>query len=144
MFFGVLYHLRHPLLALEKIFSVASGSLLLQTANFEDEALGDESAAKVHPFGIQSGTAEQPHFDPTVSGSPTEPAYETCCSTLDSSTWRSSIRAPGPYSAPPLRCEALAFRPTNRRPPGPKSRLFVLRSAVRDSLADGEEHETVR
>lgn len=66
MFFGVLYHLRHPLLALEKIFSVASGSLLLQTANFEDEALGDESAAKFHPFGIQSGTAEQPHFDPTV------------------------------------------------------------------------------
>ena len=66
MFFGVLYHLRHPLLALEKIESVCSGNLLLQTANFEDPALGDTGAAKFHPFGIQSGPPEKPMFDPTV------------------------------------------------------------------------------
>ena len=52
MFFGVLYHLRHPLLALEKIFSVASGTMLLQTANYEESAVGDLSVAKFHPFGI--------------------------------------------------------------------------------------------
>ncbi len=66
MFFGVLYHLRHPILALEKIASVCSGKLLLQTANYEDEALGDLSVARFHPFGIESGPAENPTFDPTV------------------------------------------------------------------------------
>ena len=66
MFFGVLYHLRHPILALEKIFGVASGTLLLQTASFEDPALGTESAAKFHPFGIESGPPENRQHDPTV------------------------------------------------------------------------------
>jgi tRNA (mo5U34)-methyltransferase len=66
MFFGVLYHLRHPLLALEKIASVCSGKLLIQTANYEDSTLGDLSVAKFHPFGIQSGPADNPTFDPTV------------------------------------------------------------------------------
>ncbi len=66
MFFGVLYHLRNPILALEKIFSVCSGTTLLQTANFENEALGDNSAAEFHPFGIESGPADNRSFDPTV------------------------------------------------------------------------------
>ncbi|MBV8362883.1 MAG: DUF1698 domain-containing protein [Deltaproteobacteria bacterium] len=66
MFFGVLYHLRNPLLALEKIFNVCSGTLLLQTATFEDAALGDTAAAQFHPFGIRSGPPEKPQFDPTV------------------------------------------------------------------------------
>jgi tRNA (mo5U34)-methyltransferase len=66
MFFGVLYHLRHPLLALEKIFEVASGTLLLQTACFDDPALGEDSAAKFHPFGIESGPAEKRVWDHTV------------------------------------------------------------------------------
>ena len=66
MFFGVLYHLKHPLLALERIFAVASGTLLMQAASFEDAALGDASVAKFHPFGIQSGPAENPVWDPTV------------------------------------------------------------------------------
>ena len=65
-FFGVLYHLRHPLLALEKISSVCTGSMLLQTANFESPDLADVPVAKFHPFGIQSGTREKPMFDPTV------------------------------------------------------------------------------
>lgn len=65
-FFGVLYHLRHPLLALEKIFSVCAGTILLQTANFESRDLVDVPIAKFHPCGIQSGTPEKPMFDPTV------------------------------------------------------------------------------
>jgi tRNA (mo5U34)-methyltransferase len=66
MFFGVLYHLRHPILAIEKIFGVASGTVLLQTASFEDPALGTDAAAKFHPFGIESGPPEKRQFDPTV------------------------------------------------------------------------------
>jgi tRNA (mo5U34)-methyltransferase len=66
MFFGVLYHLRHPLLALERIARVCTGSLLMQTANYEDPAFGDQAFAKFHPFGIESGPKEAPLFDPTV------------------------------------------------------------------------------
>jgi len=66
MFFGVLYHLRHPLFAMEKVFNVCSGSVLVQSDNFEDERLGDNAFAEFHPFGIQSGTPENPMFDPTV------------------------------------------------------------------------------
>jgi tRNA (mo5U34)-methyltransferase len=66
MFFGVLYHLRHPILAIEKIFSVTSGTLLLQTASFEEPSLGDVGAAKFHPFGIESGPADSRVLDPTV------------------------------------------------------------------------------
>jgi hypothetical protein len=31
-----------------------------------DESLGNESAAKFHPFGIKSGPADAPTHDPTV------------------------------------------------------------------------------
>jgi tRNA (mo5U34)-methyltransferase len=72
MFFGVLYHLRHPILAIEKIFGVTSGTLLMQTASFEDPALGTESAAKFHPFGIESGPPEDRQLDPTVFWVPNE------------------------------------------------------------------------
>ena len=37
--FGVLYHLRHPILSLEKLASVYTGTLLLQTANYEHATL---------------------------------------------------------------------------------------------------------
>lgn len=66
MFFGVLYHLRNPILALEKIFSVCSGTLLLQTHGFEDEVVGDQSMARFYPFGIESGPADKRMWDPTV------------------------------------------------------------------------------
>jgi len=65
MFFGVLYHLRHPILALEKLHSVCSGDLLLQTADFED-ADDDTAAARFHPFGITSGPPDNPVHDNTV------------------------------------------------------------------------------
>jgi tRNA (mo5U34)-methyltransferase len=66
MFFGVLYHLRNPILALEKIFSICSGTVLLQTHGFEDPAIGDQSMARFYPFGIESGPPEKRSWDPTV------------------------------------------------------------------------------
>lgn len=68
MFYGVLYHLRHPLLALERIHDLCSGSLLIQTATWEDPAHHDEPLVRFHPRGIDSGPGEsgKPLFDPTV------------------------------------------------------------------------------
>src|SRR6266446_2708964 len=66
MFFGVLYHLRNPILALEKIFDVCTGTLLLQTAGLDDPAIGDQPMAKFHPFGIESGPPGRRAWDPTV------------------------------------------------------------------------------
>lgn len=63
MFFGVLYHLRHPLLALEKIHSVCTGTLLMQTSTCDNRS--DTPMAEFHPFGITSGPADKPSYDPT-------------------------------------------------------------------------------
>ena len=63
MFFGVLYHLRHPLLALEKIHSVCSGTVLMQTAVAQNWS--SKPMAEFHPFGITSGPPENPSRDPT-------------------------------------------------------------------------------
>ena len=62
MFFGVLYHLRHPILALQKIASVCTGTVLMQTATCADTS---EKPMEVHPFGIISGPADKPERDPT-------------------------------------------------------------------------------
>jgi tRNA (mo5U34)-methyltransferase len=68
LFYGVLYHLRHPLLALESILSVCTGRMLLQTAIHEDPNVSDTPMAKFCPHGVQSGPDEdgKPLFDPTV------------------------------------------------------------------------------
>jgi tRNA (mo5U34)-methyltransferase len=63
MFFGVLYHLRHPLLALQKIHSVCTGSIIMQTALCENQS--DRPIAEFHPFGIKSGPPDNPIHDPT-------------------------------------------------------------------------------
>ncbi len=63
MFFGVLYHLRHPLLALEKVHAVCTGTLLMQTAMCSDAE--DKPMAEFHPFGLQSGPPDNPSYDPT-------------------------------------------------------------------------------
>ncbi len=63
MFFGVLYHLRHPLLALEKIHSICTGTLLMQTSTCSDRS--DTPLAEFHPFGITSGPQENRSCDPT-------------------------------------------------------------------------------
>ena len=65
-FFGVLYHLRNPILALEKILSVCTGRMLLQTASMEIESHRDVPLARFYPFGMPSGPPEKPIFDPTV------------------------------------------------------------------------------
>lgn len=65
-FFGVLYHLRNPILALEKIRTVCTGTMLLQTANMEIPSEGDAALARFYPFGMPSGPPEKPQFDPTV------------------------------------------------------------------------------
>jgi len=66
MFFGVLYHLRHPLLALERLRSVCSGSLLLQTATWEVAGEDQIPLARFDPFGIESGPEDRRTRDPTV------------------------------------------------------------------------------
>lgn len=66
MCFGVLYHLRHPLLALEQLRSVCSGTLLLQTATWEVARQGDLPLARFDPFGVESGPEGQRSRDPTV------------------------------------------------------------------------------
>lgn len=71
MFFGVLYHVKHPWYALEKITSVCTGTLLLQTLVTDDAAYRDLSLSWFHPFGIQSGPPENPQHDPTVFWVPT-------------------------------------------------------------------------
>ncbi len=63
MFFGVLYHLRHPILALQKIQTVCTGTLLMQTATCDNQS--DKPLAEFHPFGVRSGPPERPSHDPT-------------------------------------------------------------------------------
>lgn len=71
MFFGVLYHLKHPWYALEKLHSVCSGSLLLQTLVTDEPQFRDMSMSVFHPFGIESGPPENRQLDPTVFWVPT-------------------------------------------------------------------------
>jgi len=68
LFYGVLYHLRHPLLALTRILSVCTGTMLLQTAIHEEPGLSHQPMAKFHPRGMESGPDEEGKrlFDPTV------------------------------------------------------------------------------
>ncbi len=65
LFFGVLYHLRHPLLALEKIFDVCTGTLLMQTATHEVPGNEDVSLAKFNPGWMASGKQGELQ-DPTI------------------------------------------------------------------------------
>ena len=62
-FFGVLYHLRNPILALEKIASVCSGTLLLQTATCSNTS--STPMAEFHPFGLTVNTGKESKTDPT-------------------------------------------------------------------------------
>jgi tRNA (mo5U34)-methyltransferase len=49
LFFGVLYHLRHPLLALDELRELTRGTVLLETA-VSDHELGDRSGDAVARF----------------------------------------------------------------------------------------------
>jgi len=76
LFFGVLYHLRHPLLALEKIRNVCTGTLLMQTAT--GALASEQAAADFYPFGVPSGPPDNPIYDPTCFWFP-NPA---CCEAM--------------------------------------------------------------
>jgi tRNA (mo5U34)-methyltransferase len=65
-FFGVLYHLRNPLLALERVASVCAGTLLLQTAIHEVPGAEHVPLAKFQPLGMESGPPGKRMHDPTV------------------------------------------------------------------------------
>ena len=65
LFYGVFYHLKHPQLALERIRSICTGTLLFQTHVFEEPAVKDEPTARFYPHGMLSGLQGE-HFDPTV------------------------------------------------------------------------------
>jgi SAM-dependent methyltransferase len=71
MFFGVLYHTKHPWYALEKIASVCTGTLLLQTLVTDEAQYRDLSLSWFHPFGIESGPPENRQHDPSVFWVPT-------------------------------------------------------------------------
>jgi tRNA (mo5U34)-methyltransferase len=66
LFFGVLYHLRNPLLALDRVLGVCAGSLLLQTVTQEVPGAADIPLARFQPSGMASGRPEAPLHDPTV------------------------------------------------------------------------------
>jgi tRNA (mo5U34)-methyltransferase len=76
MFFGVLYHLRHPILALQKVASVCTGTVLMQTATCDNTS--NKALAEFHPFGIKSGPPDNPSYDPTCFWFPNI----ACCKAL--------------------------------------------------------------
>jgi tRNA (mo5U34)-methyltransferase len=66
LFFAVLYHVRNPLLALERVLGVCAGTLLLQTATHEVTGAADVPLARFQTCGMESGPPEKPTHDPTV------------------------------------------------------------------------------
>lgn len=65
LFYGVFYHLRHPQLALEKILSVCTGTLLFQTVTLENDDIAHLPMGQFHPRGLMSGPQRE-LWDPTV------------------------------------------------------------------------------
>jgi tRNA (mo5U34)-methyltransferase len=65
LFYGVFYHLKHPQLALERIRSICTGTMLFQTHVNDEPAVASAPWARFHPHGLMSG-GEGEHFDPTV------------------------------------------------------------------------------
>jgi tRNA (mo5U34)-methyltransferase len=70
MCFGLLYHVAHPLLALEKIAAVTKGTLLLQSFTLETASSEDVPLARFQWDGIMSGPPEHRIHDPTVFWEP--------------------------------------------------------------------------
>jgi hypothetical protein len=64
-FYGVLYHLKHPQLALERIRSICTGQIRFQTFIQEEPAVQGTPWARYFPHGMMSG-GNQELFDPTV------------------------------------------------------------------------------
>jgi tRNA (mo5U34)-methyltransferase len=65
LFYGVFYHLKHPQLALERIRSICTGTLLFQTHVSDEPAVKGTPWARFYPHGMMSGGGGE-DFDPTV------------------------------------------------------------------------------
>ncbi len=66
LFMGVLYHLRHPLVALEAVRSVCGDALILQTITTpHDRALNEIDSATLQKVGLRSPVLMEDRF-PTV------------------------------------------------------------------------------
>jgi tRNA (mo5U34)-methyltransferase len=65
LFYGVFYHLRHPQLALEKVLSVCTGTLLFQTVTLDNDDVAHLPMGQFHPHGLMSGPRRE-LWDPTV------------------------------------------------------------------------------
>ena len=63
--YGLLYHLKHPQYALEKVRSVCTGQLLFQTHIAEEQSIGDTPWARYYPHGMSSGPNNE-DWDPTI------------------------------------------------------------------------------
>ncbi|MEP7288887.1 MAG: DUF1698 domain-containing protein [Chloroflexota bacterium] len=117
-FFGVLYHLRHPLLSLEKILSVCTGTMLLQTAIYEDAHVSSIPMAKFHPFGMQSGT-DKTLYDPTVFWLPNRECVKAL--TLSAGFQKIEVISTNDYVSIVLRAQspviAPAIRPDENKAP---------------------------
>jgi tRNA (mo5U34)-methyltransferase len=109
MCFGLLYHLPDPLLAMEKIASVTSGSLLVQSWAMESSRMHDVPLARFHPHGLMSGPKENPIFDPTVFWEPNAACIHAL---LDHVGLVDIERLPGP---PPTNREQLVRRLRSRK-----------------------------
>jgi len=70
MFFGLLYHLRHPLLAVEKVAAMTSGTLLMHSWTMEMRGHPDVPLARFRPDGVLSGPPSARIHDPTVYWEP--------------------------------------------------------------------------
>jgi tRNA (mo5U34)-methyltransferase len=76
LFLGVLYHLRHPLLALDEVRALTKGTMLLETA-VSDHELGDRRGDPVARFyrGSELGGDNSNWFAPTARA-----LVDWCCS----------------------------------------------------------------
>jgi tRNA (mo5U34)-methyltransferase len=70
MFFGLLYHLEHPLLGVQKVAAMTSGTLLIQSFTLETTALRNQPLSRFRPHGVVSGPKDNPIHDPTVFWEP--------------------------------------------------------------------------
>ena len=91
MFFGLLYHLEHPLLGIEKVAAMTSGTLLIQSWTLETTALADQPLARFQVHGLMSGPKDRSaSMIRLCIGNRTQRALEACWNTLDSpilNTW---------------------------------------------------------
>ena len=67
-FFGGLYHLRFPILALHKTTCLCALTIRMQSAICANTS--DTPPAEARPFGIVGGPSDRPSHDPTCFWSP--------------------------------------------------------------------------